>query len=265
MKKVIKFKLYAIATSKFINISTVILFLILNFQALVNSGILFSGGAEFNEQLKYTLLLNNYTVVASFYGLLLSIILGASVIGPDVENGNIYILLASYASRVKYFLGTYLAALLNMVVIQLFLLLNIMILFWIYGVNYLTRDLSICFLEIVMNAVVVLSVTSVFSILIKGYKSAFVGLLGYSFYNIYFFNEIPFIKIDFMFNVTQYKDVLFSFFPIVYVLAPSYTGSDVIEKATIHPVIFSPMVYQLIFSIVIVFVGCFIFRRKELY
>ena len=67
-----------------------------------------------------------------------------------------------------------------------------------------------------------------------------------------------------MFNVTQYKDVLFSFFPIVYVLAPSYTGSDVIEKATIHPVIFSPMVYQLIFSIVIVFVGCFIFRRKEL-
>lgn len=264
MRKVIKFKLYSLATSKFISISTLILFLILNIQAVVNSGVLFSGGAEFNETLKYTLLLNNYTIVASFYGLLLSIIFGSSVIGPDVENGNIYILLSSYASRMKYYLGTYLAALLNMIVVQVFLLINIFVLFHIFDVNYLISDVAICFLEILINSLVVLSVTSLFSVFLKGYKSAFVGLIGYSFYNLYFFNEIPFINIDFIFNISQYKDILFSFFPIIYVLVPSYTEFDVIEKATIHPILFTPIIYQLLFSAVIILLGALCFKHKEL-
>ncbi len=264
MNHVIKYKVYYLLSNRFVILSTVILFLLLNFQAIVNSGILFSGGADFNAPLKYTLLLNNYVTVASFYGLLLSIFLGSSIIGPDMQTGNMYIIMSAYPSRIKYFLGTYLAVFFYMAVIQLVLLLNILILFLVYNVSFLWSDVFVCFIQIFLNALVVLSVTGLASIYIKDHNSAFVGLFGYAFFNVYTFNQIPFINTEFVFDITRYKDILCNFFPIVHVLPPSYSSLEAVAAYSIRTVIPNVSVYQGVFAIAVVGISCFCFKKKEL-
>lgn len=264
MNQVIRYKQYYLLSNRFVIISTIFLLCILNFQAVVNSGILFSGGGDFNTTQKYALLLNNYISVASFYGLLLSAYLGSSVIGPDIETGNIYIILTSYPYKTKYFLGTYISVLLYMALIQLLLLLDLVILFLVYDVSFLGSDIAFCFAKIFLNSVVVLSITGYASIYMKGHNAAFIGMLGYAFFSVYTFNQVPFINTRFIFNVVQYKNYLCNLFPITHVLAPSYTDPEVIRAYGIQTLIPDTGIYQCVYIFFVVLLSCYSFKHKEI-
>lgn len=264
MNKVIKYKIYYLLSNRLITILTIILFLALNFNAIVNSGVLFSGGEDFNVALKYELLFNNYMIIASLHGLIFSIFLGASMIGPDMQTGNMYILMSSYPSRVKYYLGTYLAVLFYLLSIHFALLLNIFVLFFVFEVQFVFTDIIICFRHIVLNSVVVLTVTGFASIFMKGFQSVIAGFLAYAYYNIYTFNEIPFINTSFLFDATRYRDILSNFLPIINVLAPSYTEEHVLIFYQIHPIIPNISVYQCVFILFTLWISCIVFKRKDL-
>lgn len=263
MNKVIKYKLNYLLSNKLVIIFAVILFLLLNFNAL-SSGVLNSIGSTINTEIKYQLLFNNYLIVSVVYGLLLSIFLGSSIIGPDAQTGNIQVILTSYHSRTKYFLGTFLAVLIYSTVIQILLFINIYLLMAIFKVPYLWSDILVGFTQNYLNMLVAMSVTGMASIYIKGHGSAFVGLLGYVYYNLYEYNSIPFVNTSLNFNITQYRNILGNFFPISYFLAPSYTEASTIAYYRFTPVIPNIYVYQILYIALILVLSCICFKRKEL-
>lgn len=264
MRKVMKYKLYYLISNKFVTISAIFLIIALNFQALLNSGILLSGGSSFNGLLKYELMLNNYLLIASVYGLLFSIYLGSSIIGPDMQTGNIQVILTSCSSRPKYYLGTFFAVFIFMTAIQFVMLINIIALFLVFDAPLIWKEVFSCFVQNLLNGVIVLSITGLASIYMKGHSSAVVGLLCYTYFNIYMYNTIPFINTSFVFDVTRYRDILCNFIPIVHILPSSYTPANVTEAYSMRPMISNVSVYQALYGFVIVSLGTLCFRYKEL-
>lgn len=264
MNKVIKYKFNYLLSNKLITILTIILIIALNFNAIINSGVMFSGGADFNSTVKYALILNNYITVSSLHGLIFSIFLGSSIIGPDIQTGKMYVLLTSFPSRVKYYLGTFFAVLVYLLSIHYILLLNTFVLFLIFDIQFIPSDIYVCFKHIILNSIVVLTVTGFFSVFMKGFQSAVLGFIAYAYYNIYTFNEIPFINNSFIFDVTQYKNILCNLFPIIHVLAPSYTSDEAFVLYQIHPVISDVNIYQIIYAVLILSISCVFIKRKDL-
>lgn len=264
MMKVMKYKWNYLLSNRLISYSVIILFLVLNFEAVINSGVLFSGGSDFNTDIKYELLMNNWNIVSTFYGLLLSIYLGASMIGLDMQTGNLYILLSAYPSRKKYFLGTLVAVFLFSTVLQILLMLNVFILFALYQIKPVWQDVWMGFGQNYLNTAVTLSVTGLASVYVKGHGSAVIGLLGYCYFNAYMYNTIPFLNTTFLFDVTKYKNILCHLFPITNVLAPSYTDADILAYYHLKPALFNIYGYQILFVICMIAIGCFCIEKKEL-
>jgi len=264
MGKVIKYKIYYLLSNKLTSAITFLLFIIMNFDALINSGVLLSGGSGFNSELKYELLLNNYVFTASIFGLLVGIYIGSSMIGPDIQTGNMYIILTSFPSRAKYFFGTFIAVVIYLIGVQLLLILNAYILLLVFNIPYLMSDLIYILLQIILNSTVALSLTGISSIYIKGHGSAMIGFLGYVVFNIYMYNVIPFFNMGFIFDLTQYRNIICHIFPITHVLAPSYTEQWIIDFYRLTPLTINIYIYQLLYIIGIVGIGALLFKRKEL-
>lgn len=264
MKKVIKYKIYYLLSNKTTAAVTFLLFVIMNFDALINSGVLLSGGSGFNSELKYELLLNNYVFTASLFGLLVGIYIGSCMIGPDMQTGNMYILLTSFPSRTKYYFGTFIAVFIYLISIQLLLILNAIILLLVFSVPFYFSDLGFVFSQIILNSTVALSITGISSIYIKGHGSAVVGLLGYVLFNVYMYNVIPFFNMEFIFDLTQYKNIICHIFPVTHVLVPSFTEQWIIDFYQLTPFTNNVFVYQILYIIVIVGLGALLFKHKEL-
>lgn len=264
MIRVFRYKLSYLLSSPVITVSTAALFFLLNFSALVNSGVLLSGGAEFNAETKYMLLMNNYISVALFYGLLFSMILGANTLGPDAQSGNLNILMSAYPSRVKYFMGTILISVLCLTSVQLLMSGNMILLLKIYEIPFVWHDIQICTIQILLDSLVILSVTAVGSIFMKGLRSVIVGLVGYSFYNIYMFNTIPFINGALIFPVSQYKNILCHFFPVIRVMTPSYTEEATWSFYKLHTILPSAELYQVLYIVLVMAAGCILFQKRDL-
>jgi ABC-type transport system involved in multi-copper enzyme maturation permease subunit len=264
MNKVMKYKLNYLLSNKFLAIFIPILFVVLNFEIIINSGVLLSGGANFNSEIKYQLVLNNYIVVISFFGFLAAIFIGSSVLGPDIQTGNLYIILSIYPSRRKYYFGTFITCVIYLLAIQILLLINEMILIWIFDIQYLASDISFVFFQNLLNSIVALSLTSLASIYIKGHGSAFVGLLGYAFFSIYLFNIIPFINSNLVFDITQYKDILVNFFPIANIYGLSYTETWVSELYNAVPLFGNMWLYQFFYIAILSCLSAILFSKKDL-
>jgi ABC-type transport system involved in multi-copper enzyme maturation permease subunit len=264
MIQVMKYKINYLLSNKLLTVFVPLLFVILNFEVIINSGMLLSGGANFNADMKYQLVLNNYIVVISFFGFLAAIFIGSSVLGPDIQTGNLYIILSIYPSRKKYYFGTFIACVIYMLTIQALLLMNEMILMWIFDIQYLGFDIWLVFSQNILNSLVALSLTSLASIYIRGHGSAFIGLLGYAFFSIYIFNIIPFTNTSLVFDITKYKNVLVHFFPITNIYGVSFTESWVSELYNAVPVFENIYIYQILYIVLLTGISAFLFSRKEL-
>lgn len=264
MRRVFCYKMNALLSNRIILIGTIILFFIMNFSAVVNSGILLSGGIEFNSITKYMLLQNNYISVSSFYGLLFAIVLGACTLGPDAQSGNLSILMSAFPSRIKYFIGTILAVFVLMAGVQLLMTGNIVLLYLAYEVAFVWNDVIVCSIQIFLNSIVILTVTAIGSIFLKGMKSVCVGIAGYCFYSMYMFNTIPIINGSLIISVSRYKDILCHIFPVIRVMAPSYTEEEVKFFYELHSFLPRVELYQVLYITAALIIGCILFWKKDL-
>lgn len=264
MSKVIKYKIYYIISNRLILLFVMLLLLLTNFHAIFSSGILLSGGSSFNGNLKYELILNNYLLVSSLYSLFFSIYLGSNIIGPDIQTGNMQVILTSYPIKWKYYLGSFLAALFLLVTIHILIVFNIFIIFVVFDIPFLTLEVLNCFLGNLLNASVVLSATGIASIYMERHLSTIVGLFIYAFYSVYTYNVVPFVNTYFIFDVTKYRNLLCNLAPITNILPVSYTDPQIIEIYSIQPIISNVYCYQFIYCLFAILLGAFCFQRKEL-
>lgn len=242
---------------------TIFLFVFLNYNALVNSGVLLSGGAEFNGELKYTLLTNNFLSVSSLYGLILAVYMGAGMIGPDLVSGNIYVILTVLSDKWKYYLYSYLSGLGLYFLTYLGLCGNYMLLLQIFELPVRWQDFEYLFFGILLNAMVIYSVTALFSIFMKGYKSILAGLVGYSFFYVYTFNQIPFVNGVLSVPISRFGNWLFLFFPMKHLLVPSVTDVMIIELYNHMPHYYQEGIYQLVYCVITVCIGMVFIKRRN--
>ena len=234
-----------------------------NFQALINSDGLASGENGFNNDIKYQLLANNYLFVLAFFGLLYAVFLGSRIAGRDIYTGHLGILLCSYPSRAKYYLASLCAVSCFMFLVMAVMTANLILLLGIFHIEYPLTEILLAFLAQYLNALVLLTATGMFSVL-KPSAAPYLGLTGYAYFSLYTFNEIPFVRLPLIINVTQYKDILGLFFPIRDVMIPSYTPPEVIQMYSIKTLGIPPELYQILFILVLGFFGTIAFVRKDL-
>ena len=262
--QIISFKLNAILAGKWITWLTVFLFFYVNYSALVSSGVLASGGADFNAVDKYTLISNNYSAVSSLYGLLLAILLGAGTIGPDCLSKNIYILLTSYPSRKRYYANSLLASWLYYFVVHVLVTGDYLLLLRIFKLTFPVSDTLNLFLGILLNSTVLLMISGMASIFWEGYRSAIAGVFAYAFYYMYTFNTIPFVNTMLGFDMNRYKNILFHLVPVQYVLTRSITDDIVLTYYHISAIGGNAYLYQAIYCLLLLVLACFLFEHRDL-
>lgn len=264
MIKAMKYKLSYLFSNKYILYGTIILIFLLNFNVIIQSGVLLSGGGLFNAEQKYPFLLNNYILIARGYGLLFAIFLGASTIGPDSNSGNLNIVLSAYPSRKKYFLGSIIVCYAYMLFILALMEVNIILLLYIFEIPFQWSDLAVCTIQLPLNSLVILVVTAVGSIFMKGLKSIVVGLVAYCYHYLYIFNSIPILETTSVIDITQYRHILCHLLPITYVYGHSYAIDSVIERARLKTIFPSIELYQILYVVIILVIGCILFEKKDL-
>ena len=262
-KRIIKYRLVTIISLDWFKYGTFFLILIFNFSALFNSGILLSGGASFNGTEKYELIMNNYITINSLYGGIISICLGAGLIGVDVKSKNIYVIFSAIKSRRNYYLLSILAGELIYIIIHTFITLNCILIMKAVSINFLWDELLQLYVGILLNATVYYVITSFCSVLIKGYKSIIIGILMYVYYYVYTFNTIPFVNGAIQFDIVSYKKYFGALFPMTNLLVKSVTDIQVYEYFLLAPLGINVSLYQVIYIIVFVILGTIAIDRKS--
>lgn len=234
-----------------------------NFQALVNSGGLASGENGFNNDVKYQLLANNFLFVLAFFGLLYAVFLGSRIAGRDIYTGHLGILLCSYPSRVGYYLASLSAVAIFMLLVMTIMTANLFLLLGIFDVAYPVVEILQVFVAQYLNALVLMATTGMFSVVLPN-AAPYLGLTGYAYYSLYTFNELPFVRLPLILNITQYKEILCLFFPVRDVMIPSYTPPEVIQMYSIQTLGIPTDLYQVIFVLSVTALGAYAFARKDL-
>lgn len=258
MWKVIKYKLMDIMENRMIQILIVLFFLVLNISVLFSSYDLNHGGMEFNKTAKYLILMNKFTDISNILGLFISILIGSCFICDDIENGKIHILSISFPKRSAYYVGSFIAIFISMLIFIIMIIINYFIVAIIFKVTINYRDLYYCFTAIFINNIVITLITAIFSVIFRSTTGIIIGVSGVAIYNIYSFHKIPildlYIKLDYKLN-----KVLSYLVPINSMNQVSVYNTG-IERCEIlvHPW------YQVLYICMIVLIGAFIFKEKEI-
>ncbi|KYH34426.1 hypothetical protein CLTEP_16590 [Clostridium tepidiprofundi DSM 19306] len=264
MWKVSKYKILTLLEDKLFKFILISFFIVLNYNVFISSGVLSAGSREFNQLLKYTLLINNFTIISTLYGQLVGIYIGTGLIGDDIPSGKLYIMITSFPKRWKYLLGNFLGLLLILLFFLLLILFNYFVCTTILDIVINYSDLVQCFLYIFMNMMVVMIVTAVSSIFILGKVSLIVGLIEMAIFNIYTFQKIPFFGYQLNLNINV-RRILACIAPITNVSAPSIYNDGSLERYMVTPILINNMfIYQLIFIFLILILGIISFEYKEL-
>lgn len=264
MNKAFKYKIYALLSDKKLIGITILYFIILNVQTIINSGILYQGSSSYNGILKYTLLINNFDIASIMFGMFVAIYIGTGLIGKDMETGQIYVILTASPKRHRYFMGNFLALLAVTACVVALMAVNFLLEAYALGIQVVASDLVRNLKDIMLNMTVIMTLTAVFSVFIKGYLSAFAGLAGLLLFNIYAYQKIPFIDESFNFGNVDIQNFLSNFCPVADVSAPSVVGHDVVAYYSRIPIIPNFSIYQIVYIAVLLIIGNVIFERKEL-
>lgn len=264
MLKVAKYKILTLIDDKLFKFIVVAFFIILNYEVFLNSGMLSDGSENFNQLLKYTLLINNFTITTTVFGLLIAIYVGSGLIGNDISSGKLYIMLTSFPKRWKYLLGNLLGLTIIIVALILLILFNYFVATTVLNVIINVPDLIECFIFMLINMLVIMSATAVTSIFLPGKTSLIVGIIELSIFNIYTFQSIPFLNYGLNINI-NIRRILACFAPITNVSPPSIYSDGNLSRYIVEPIIIGNMVeYQVLFITVILILGIVTFKHKEL-
>lgn len=264
MGEVVKYKILTLIEDRIFKYMILIFFIILNYEVFLNSGMLSDGSEKFNEILKYTLLINNYTITSTIFGLLIGIYVGSGFIGNDIMSGKIYIMILSFPKRWKYLLGVICGLAVVITGFVFLILLNYFVSTVVLNVSVNIYDLIQCFTYILVNMIVVMIVTAVASIFFSGKASLIVGIAQMAIFNIYTFEKIPFI--DYSINISiKTRRILACIAPISNVSPPSIYNDGSLSRYIVTPILVNNMLlYQMIFIFFILIIGVIGFKYKEL-
>jgi ABC-type transport system involved in multi-copper enzyme maturation permease subunit len=226
--------------------------------------ILADGSKDFNKLLKYTLLINNFTIVSTIFGQLIAIYIGCGLIGNDIISGKLYIMITSFPKRWKYLLGNFIGLFLVVVTFVLLILLNYFVATFALDIYVNISDLVYCFASILLNMFVIMTLTAVSSIFIHGKTSLVVGLIGMVLFNIYTYQYIPFVNTPVLFDM-KIRRALACLVPVSNVAAPSIYSDGSLDKYIVKPFLINNMyIYQVVFVIIVLIFGIAAFKHKEL-
>lgn len=259
-----KFKLADIISNRLYIGMIVFLFVYFNYRIFVRSGVFFSGGGDFAADMKYMLVVNNFIATSTLFSMILALALGAGMIGPDVASKNIYITLSTSASRTQYYLFSCLTGWLFYVVIQIILMINFVVILCIIDIHIFWQEVLGVFGQLILNASVLFSVTACASVLILGYGSVVIGIIGYCFFHMYTYNIIPLVNMVGSLQMAKYRNMLCYLFPMTDVIAKSVNELDRIEAYAITIPVGGIYFYQIIYMIAVLLVGCILMKKKEL-
>lgn len=263
MWRIIKYKIRTLFENRFFIFIILAYFVILNYFVLQNSGILSIGSGEYNSDIKYMLMINNFILISLLLGLLLSSYIGNGLIGKDIESGQLYVLLYSFQKREKYILGNWLGLVIVLLSVLLFTLFNYLVIALCLDIKIVINDLLTCFKDIFLNMLVVLTVTSVSSIYIKGKSSIMFGLFALLIFTIYTTGRIPIIDLTISMGNAA-RNILAMLFPIRMTYVPSINDVEIVSKAIVDPLGIHMSTYQVLYLISILFLGKKLFDIKEL-
>ncbi len=264
MKQAVKYRIVALMDDKFFMFITLLLFIVLNYNMFIDSGVLSLGDASFNSDIKSTLLINNFIIVCSIYALLTSVYIGMGVFGKDIESGQIYIMLTSFPKRYKYYWGNWIGLVIAIFLVLLLLILNFIMAALVLGVRNNINSVFLVFRNVFINMLVLMTLTFVSSIHLKGYKSAFVGILGLAVFNLYAFLKIPFAEVVIPIS-TKLRRVLAAFVPVVNISVPSiHNKLSAVYNDVIPLGITNKFIYQLLYITLLLILGQYMFKKKEI-
>jgi Cu-processing system permease protein len=265
MGKVIKYKVLTLLEDKVLISIFIIFFLILNYHVFINSGLISEGSSDFNAMLKYALLLNNFIVVISLFGLIVAIYIGAGLIGKDISSGQIYILLSSFSNRINYFLGNWLGLTFVLLCFILLVFINFFSASVALGIKINYPDLGDFLKSTLFNLLVIMTITATFSIFMKGYNSILGGIVSLIIYNMYAFEKIPFLNYSVLIDM-KIRKLMATLVPLSDMNSYSLQKSGYQRIAPlIEPYLIENItIYQIVFLLLLL-LGCIIlFNRKEL-
>lgn len=265
MLKIIKYKILNIVEDNFFKILIVFFFLILNYNVFMKSGILSVGSREFNKSLKYALLVNNFLIFSNSFGLFISLYIGNGLIGKDISSGKLYITLVSCPSRTKYLIGNFVSLIIVIITFLVFIFCNYLICATLFDIEIMYHETLNCFLQLFVNMIVIMTITSIASLFMYGKTSLVAGIVALTLFEIYTFKCLPFLQYVFKLKL-PIRRILACLCPMRNVsIITQYDLREIVQDTMIHPYIINNMtLYQLVYILVIATVGILYFRRKEI-
>lgn len=268
MYKIVKYRILTILEDRYFFALFTLVFIITNYSIISPPfGML---GSSARNLLSYAVLTNKFILHSLPYMIILSIYIGSGMIGKDIKSNQIYLFLSAFPNRVKYLTANWLGSLLILLAVAVSLIFDHLILSAALGITVNISDMLFVHGMILTSSVVLLSITAVFSIFIKGNASAVLGLLGLVNYNIYAFRKIILIGKEIELSDTV-RRILFSITPIGNPFIPSLLGkilgADIyytVDHNVLPFIVNNVMLYQLIYCAVVLLFGILIFKNKEI-
>lgn len=265
MWKVAKYKILDITENRMIEVLVVLFFIILNVSIFSSRQDLTYGAREFNQAAKYLLLMDKVTSLSTILGLIISIFIGASFIGDDINSSKLHIMIVSFPKRWMYFFGCFLGVFIVMITLIVLTIINYCVVAIVLKIKINYGDLLYCFSQIFLDYMIIIVTTSVASIFLNETGGIIVGFIQLIIYNVYTFGIVPFINIGINLNMTPRK-ILACFAPLNSMSFSSIYGDGSIARETFFtPYIIDNMnIYQIAFIIVVLLIGGVLFKKKQL-
>lgn len=264
MLKIIKYRLLSLMEDKIFSTLLVMFFIILNYNVFLKSGLLSAGSNNFNNELKYALLINNFVISTSTYGLIISIYMAYDIISKDIKSGQIYITLLSFSKRWLFILGQWLCLLGIAMGILALILINFFCLSFALDISINYYDVLVCFKDILLNMIVLVTITTVSSIIFENLFSLIIPLIGLVLFNIYTYGTIPFANQHIQLSDTM-KQFIATLIPLKDIAPPSlislkYTTFFYVKTLFIDNI----NIYQVIYFPIVLSFGILFFSKKDL-
>lgn len=266
MNKVLKYKiLHTLEDKKFI-VLVLAYILMFNYEIIISSGVLTLGDEAFNALMKHDLLMNNFIIISLSFGLFVSIYLGMSIIGKDIEINQMYILLTNIHSRKQYIFISWFSMVIIMIGIHIIININLLCVELALGIKLNFAELLLANKEIILNILVLLSITAFFVIALEGYIGGIGGIFALIIYNIHTYENIPLFNIQVMNLPEPVKRIMFNLVPLKAVQLPSTieNGNAYLLDIPLPYIINNIELYQVVFVIIAVLLMIYVFEKKDL-
>lgn len=265
MFKIIKYKFISTLEDKKFRFLFLAYIIYINYTMLVNSGLLTTGSGDFNVDFKYALIINNFKIASLLLGIVLPIYLGYSVIGKDIESRHMDIILVSVKDRKEYIILTILGNIVVLILIQFVMLLNLLAIILALDLKLIWGEILSLNINSLLNMLVILSISTFFTIVFKGVIGVISGFVSLIIFNIHTYLVIPFVNLSANLNLSG-RRILMNIVPI-YDIPVEFVvdmGYQIISQIPEPYFIKNIIAYQIVFIIFMGILSVIAFNKKDL-